>query len=501
MIENTNKAIAVNSIILYVRMVMTTLCSILTTRFALQALGVVDFGLFSLLGGIITFVSIFNNIMLTTSNRFIAVAIGKGNMNDINQQFNVNLVIHVLIAVGTAIVAFPIGDWYINNYVNYEGDISNALLVFNISIAASVFSFIGVPYNGLLMAKEKFIVFSSVDVFSHIIKLIAAYLLISHFTDKLLLYTIVMAMCTALPVLVYWLYCKTKYPSIIKIHMVRDKSKYKVILGFSMWVSVGAFAMVTRSQGAALLVNAFFNTVMNTALGISQSVCSYLNLFSQTVTQPMAPQITKSYSAGDTKRTDELLLMSTKYAYLFMLLASSPFLVSTDWILTLWLGQVPPYAKVFIILLVIDGLVLALNAGISNVIFASGKIKKYQIITSALNLMAVVAGYLVLRIGMPIYWLLVVYIVFSFIRVVVIQIILKMELGYNNNLLFRGSYLPCLKVTIMFIPITIISGLFNPIVWIVVSIAYLLLLTCFLGFNKKERIILKEKINVILNKI
>ena len=179
--ENTNRAIAINSIILYGKLAITTICSLLTTRFALQALGVVDYGLYAVLGGIISFISIFNTIMLSTSNRFIAVAIGKGDMDEANKQFNVNLSIHVAIAVFVLLIAYPIGDWYIPRYVNYEGPLSNAMMVYCISILCSAMSFVGVPYNGLLMAKEKFIVFSFVDVVSHILKLIVAWLLVFHF--------------------------------------------------------------------------------------------------------------------------------------------------------------------------------------------------------------------------------------------------------------------------------------------------------------------------------
>ena len=148
--ENTNRAIAYNSLVIYGKMAINTICALLTTRFALQALGVVDFGLYSLLGGIISFVAIFNTIMLSTSNRFIAVAIGKGDTLEINKQFNVNLVVHVSIAILVLLLAYPIGNWYIPRYVNYTGDMSIAMIVYMVSIFGVSLSFVGVPYNGLL---------------------------------------------------------------------------------------------------------------------------------------------------------------------------------------------------------------------------------------------------------------------------------------------------------------------------------------------------------------
>ena len=174
MLENTNKAIFVNSIINYAKMGINTILALLTTRFALQALGVSDFGLFSVLGSIISFIGIFNTIMLSTSNRFLAVAIGRGDENEINTQFNVNLIIFISIAILMFIVAYPIGDWYVHNFINYDGPLENAMMVFSLSIIGSIFSTIATPYNGLLMAKERFIVFSAVEVFVHVVKFLVA---------------------------------------------------------------------------------------------------------------------------------------------------------------------------------------------------------------------------------------------------------------------------------------------------------------------------------------
>lgn len=492
--ENTNKAIAVNSIILYGRMIVTVLCSVLTTRFALQALGINDFGLYSLLGGIISFVSIFNTIMLSTSNRFIAVAIGKGDEKEINAQFNVSLVIHVCIAVLTFLIAFPVGDWYISNYVNYDGDISKALMVFNISIAASILSFIGVPFNGLLLAKEKFIVFCGADVIVHLGKLLVAYWLISFGEDKLLIYTIALAIFTVFPVLLYIVYCSGHFYKIIKFKIVKEKKMYKEMFIFSLWVSIGAIAMIGKNQGAAMIVNAFFNTVMNTAMGVANSISSYIVMFSHNVTQPMSPQITKSYAANDTKRTDELLLMSTKYAFFLMLLASSPFLLQPEWILNIWLGQVPPYATTFLVLMIVDNLVLSLNVGISNVIFASGKIRLYQIITSALNILSVVLGFIPLYAGLPAYSLYIVYIFMSILRVIAIQIILKVTLKYENSIILRNSYLPSLLVVVSFLPMLLIKDIMHPVLLIILAMVYLTSMIFFIGLKRNERKIIVSKV-------
>lgn len=498
-LENTNRAIAFNSVILYGRMTVNMVCALLTTRFALQALGVIDYGLYAVLGGIISFIAIFNTIMLSTSNRFIAVAIGKGDKDEINKQFNVNLVIHVAIALLALLIAYPIGDWYIPRYVNYDGPLTNAMMVYVVSITASIISFVGVPYNGLLMAKEKFIVFSLVDVVLHILKLIIVWILVYHFENKLLIYTLTMAVMTATPTIVYYIYCNRQYKEIVKFRIVRDGEMYKRVFSFSAWVSVGSVAHIAKNQGAALVINAFFDTVMNTAMGVANSICYYVSLLANGAIQPMQPQITKSYAAGDSKRTDELLIMSTKYSFLLTLLVGSIFLVVPDWLLSLWLGSVPAYASIFLVLLVIDQMVQSFNAGINNIIWASGKIALYQILTSALNLLAIVAGYFVLRYGAPAYYLIITYIVFSVIRFFAIQWSLRKTLNYNNRILWKNSYLPSILVVVAFLPVFLIPSSMHPIIRLVMSIVYLFFLEWFLGLTRNERqrllAFLRSKIN------
>lgn len=485
--ENTNKAIAYNSLILYGKLVINTICALLTTRFALRSLGVVDFGLYSVLGGIISFIAIFNTIMLLTSNRFIAVAIGKGDEKEINEQFNVNLVIHIAIALFALIVVYPLGNWYIPRFVNYDGPLSNAMMVYLISSAGSIISFVGVPYNGLLMAKERFIVFSLVDVICHILKLVITWIIIYHFHNKLLIYSLTTAVLTAIPTIVYMVYCSRYYGDMVRLTLVRDKNKYRQVFKFSAWVSLGAVASVGRNQGAALVVNAFFNTVMNTAMGVASSINSYVSLFAQNVKQPMAPQITKSYANGDKKRTDELLIMSTKYTFLLTLLVGSFFLVAPEWLLCLWLGEVPPYASVFLVLFIVDNLVQSMNSGVGVLIMATGKIGLYQVLISLLNILSVVFGYVVLRQGEPAYFLLVAYIIVSIVTFFAIQFVLHRQLHYDSSILWKRSFIPSIIVAVLFVPVLFLPNSIHPILKVLLSFTYLCALELFVGLTSRER--------------
>lgn len=485
--ENTNKAIAVNSLYLYIRLLIVSICDLLTTRFALQALGIYDFGLFSILGSIISFIAVFNTIMISTSNRFISVAIGRGDVSEINEQFNINLTIHFIIACVTLLLLVPMGDFYIHRYINYSGNIGTALNVFHITIIGSIVSFLGVPYNGLLIAKENFFLYSAAGIVSHAIKLVFAILLLYAFQNKLLTYAIVQGFVSVLPTIIYIVYSTYSYPEITKIKISKNKSKYLQVLGFSGWVSYGAFAMIGKNQGAAILVNMFFSTAMNTALGLANSVSSLLLNFSNSISQPFSPQITKSYIMGNFERTENLLVLNTKYTFFASLLISAPFLTNSSWIFKLWLGVVPDYVVEFTTLVLIENLITSLNSGISVLIFATGRIKLYQIVINTLRLLSILIAYFVLRNEYPATSLLLVYIAISIIIFFIGQYILNKVTGFANSTLLKKSYFPSILITILFIPTCFYHFVSIDVINIVITELYLVLLLFFVGCSSNEK--------------
>lgn len=493
--ENTNRAIVINSVINYAKMGINTILALLTTRFALKALGVTDFGLFSVLGSIISFIGVFNSVMMNTCNRFMAVAIGRNNPEEINKTFNVNLVIFIGCALFMSVVAIPLGLWYINSFINYNGPISNAIFVYVFSVLGSIFSTLATPYNGLLIARERFFVFSIVDVIKHILAFIITYLLINHFESKLQIYTISMAILTAIPLLAYRSYCHRLFPDIVKWCVVKEKRLYKEVFSFSGWVAYGAMAMIAKTQGAALIVNAFFNTVMNAALGIANSLGNYVTMFATSLTQPIQPQITKSYTVGNIIRTNELLVMSTKFSFMLMLFIGTPFLVASEWILQLWLGDVPPYASSFCMLIVIDNIVLSFNSGLSNLIFASGKIALYQLLINTIRILSIVCAYFALKAGLPAESLLIVYIIFSVIVVFATQWCLHKTLNYDNMILFKKSYTPSLIILALMMPVYFLRLSLHPLLVIFASLLYLAFLDIFIGLTARERWFILNKLN------
>lgn len=485
--ENTKRSIAINSLILYVRLAIVSVAGLLYTRFSLMALGEVDYGLFAVVGGIISFIALCNTIMSATSIRFIGVSIGKNDVVGANKIFNVNLAIHSLIALVTIVIAIPLGHVYINHFVSYQGDISNARMVFDITVVASALSFIGVPYNGLLMARERFLVFCSTDVLSSIFKLIGTYLLIDYFEHKLLVYAIIVAVMTAYPTLVFMVYCKRKFPEIVRFCFVREKQRYIEVLRFASGIAVGAVSCIAKSQGTALIVNAFFTTTMNTALAIANSVNNIVQLFANNIQKSVSPQIVKSYAAGNIERSTYLVCFSSKVTFLVMLCVSIPFLLVPETIFSLWLADVPEYAVLLTRLLIIDILILSVNAGVSEIVWATGRIMKYQILTNTISLCSVVVGFVVLKMGYPAEWLFYCYIVFSFILFIVRPYILLCTINFKVNMLYKLSYIPAFAVLVAFSPICLLKGYCNPWGYLFVAMVYYFAVTFWVGLTRKER--------------
>ncbi len=486
--ENTNRAIFYNTIILIIKLLVNTLTTLFATRFTLKAMGAEDFGLFAVLGGIVAFLAILNTIMVATSNRFISVAIGKGDISDINSTFNVNFIIHVTIAVITLVVATPIGHVYVYNYLNYNGNLDIAAIIMYTSIIGSAISFISIPFNGLLMSKENFLVISLVDIIAHILKLVLAYTILFVQKDSVMLvYALGLFVLTVAPTIFYYIYCKVKYVEITKFRLVKDKDRYKACLGFSAWVSYGAIASVFKSQGAAVIINSFFTTLMNAALSIANTVNSFIVLISQSISQPITPQITKSFAKNDTARCDDLLVLSTKLTFVVSFLISLPILKETEWFLNLWLGESPDHAVLFTRLLIVDTLITSLNSGISAIIFASGRIKLYQLLINTLRLLSVVLAYVAIKLGGAPESLLYAYIIISLLIVLSSQIVLRKTLSYNTRILWKRSYIPSIVLVITSLPILYIDIPLHPLYSASLVVFWGLLAAAIVILSKKER--------------
>lgn len=498
--ENTNKSIAINSLILYSRLAIVVVCGLLYTRFSLQALGLDDYGLYSVVGGIVTFIAILNTVMISCSNRFIAIAIGKKDIYEARKTFNVNLIIHIGIAIVTLLLAIPLGHEYIARHVNYAGDINTVYYVFDISTIGSIISFVGVPYNGLLIAREHFWVFCSTDVLTSVIKLTVTYILIDHFESKLLIYTVLMAVLTAYPTLILYTYCRIKFADITHFLFVKEKAMYYAVFDFSIGIAYGAVASIAKSQGTALIINAFFTTALNSAYAVANSINNIIMTFAYNVQKSISPQIVKNYAMGNKERYTYLVCLSSRVTYLTMFFISIPFLLIPETVFGLWLKETPAEAITFTKLLIFDILIVSINAGISDIVFATGRIKIYQFTTQTLLFASIVTGYFSLKNGMPIVTLFYSYITFSLIVFIIRPFILIRLINFDVKRLIKESYVPIFLCTILFIPITLLQNKLNPWLYMFTAMLYFMVITWFTGLAGKEKHAISSYCRKVLRK-
>ena len=310
-----------------------------------------------------------------------------------------------------------------------------------------------------------------------------------------------MAFMTAFPTFVFWVYCRKVFADITRFVFVRQWAKYSEVLKFSASIGIGAIAMIGKVQGGALIINMFFTTAMNAGLAVANSVNTILMTFANNAQKPISPQIVKSYAVGDMQRCTNLVCLASKTTYLSMFFVSIPFLISPELIFGLWLKSVPPYAVAFTRLLIIDSLIFSINAGVTDFVNATGKIKVYQIVINSLIASAVVVGYLFIRCGMLPEYLFYVYIVFSFIVFLVRPFILTHISQFDVKHLVYSSYVPVLTTTLAFLLVFLIKPYVGQLQCCIVAYAYFSVLVYVFALNQIERRWLNDKVSIVLQKL
>ncbi len=497
---NDNSKIFKNSAILYLRLLITSIIGLFTSRIIIQSLGASDFGLYAVVGGLVTIMAFLNIVMTSTTYRYIAFEIGKGDIEGVKKVFNISLVIHLCLALAVVIFAETLGEFYIRNYLNIlASKVSDALFVFRFSVIAIFFSVVSIPYQGLITAQEKFSVQAIIEIIRSLLALCVAVTLIYYLGNRLRLYAILTAIILMAPPLLYFLYSKKKYSEIVRWRFQRDKNKYKEMISFSGWIMIGAGASIGKVQGAALFINSFFGTILNASFGIASQVNNLIMMFSQNLGQAAIPQITKSFSSGNTDRTIILVSYISKYSFFLMLLPSLPILLETDYLLTLWLGEVPKYTSLFCQLMIINALVDCLMSGIPAAIQATGKIKYFQIILSTTSLISLPISYLLLKLGCPPSSILITYIFTASVNVVICQILLKRLINFDVKHFLKTAYLKIFYVLIFISPVFIFKSLFQDGLIRFIFLSFFSVILFFtavyiVGLEQKEKELIRETI-------
>lgn len=495
-----NKKIAVNSVVIFARLCVTSIIGIIASRIVLDALGASDYGLYNVVGGIVTLLNVVNTAMLSTTYRYIAFEVGKKNDGNTNKIFNVSLLIHALFSVFILLVGFIVGTWYVDNYLNIPIEkMSDAHFVLYISLITSAVSTLLVPYQGLLVAYEKFTVNAVIDVVSCVLRLVVLLLFIYTPENRLRLYSLIMMGYTILVAIMYVCYSVLKFYDTVKLHLYKDIALIKDMMSFALWTLFGAVASIGKTQGSALIINFFFGTLVNAAYAVANQIESFILMFARSLNNATIPQITKNFSGGNKERSVLLTSYISKYTFLLMCFAAFPVLMEMDFLLNLWLKDVPEGAVVFCNLMVLGGLIGCLGEGIPALINATGNIRTYQIIFHTFNLLGLPIAYLLFKKGYDAYMILVVYCVVYLLSAILRLFLLKYLYKFDIRMLINKSYARILLVSMPLIVYYIILN--NPNTSVLghlgnmfFSEVYLCAIILLMGLDKVE----KQKIKVFL---
>ena len=447
---NDNKKIAFNTIIVYSRLLVVGVVSLIISRIVLNVLGASDFGLYSVVGGIVSFLNVLNTSMMTTSNRFIAYEIGKVN-GDSNKIFNELISIHILISLFLILLVETVGVFYVNHYLSVDPDkIDDALFVLHFSMLTAVATTISIPYQGLITAFERFSVTAIVEIIRWGLTLAGVVMLYVYKGNSLRMYAIIMFSASLIMLLSYYVYSLVKFKSIVSFKYIKIKnSNYKEIFIFNLWILLGAFVYIFNSQGTTVLINFFFGTIVNAAYAISMQVNQFLSLFANNLSIAAVPQITRNFSGGDLTRSKNLVIYISKYTYFLLLIPIIPLFWETDFFLNLWLKNVPEYTSVFCRLMMINILIGSLGAGLHPYIQASGKIKLFQIILNSILFLTIPITYIFYKTGHSPYYIYIVSCFINAIYVSVFIVLLRQVLGFDIKELINRSHIKMLKVTLI----------------------------------------------------
>ena len=400
--ENT-KRIARNTAMLYVRMLLLMGVTFYTSRIVLNALGVEDYGIYNVVGGVVIFLSFLNNTLAMSTQRFLNYEMGNAGGGNLEKVFSYALTGHYIVAGVFLFLAETIGLWFVyNQLIIPENRFTAMLWVYHFSVLTFIVNIISTPYNAAIIATEKMDAYAYVSIFEAILKLGISYLLFVLPFDKLKLYAVLLFFVALLVRFAYFAYCRQK------IEWITSKLRWnevymKKIFSFSGWIFMGGFSHVLSVQGVNVLINMFFNPVHNAARGIAVQLQAGVNTFSANFMTAVRPQIVKSYAGGDYHYAFSLAFMSAKISYFLMLLIIVPLLLNTDYILSLWLKIVPEHAVVFTRLSLLDILLGAMISPLAALSQASGKVKWYQLIISSGFLLVFLLTYLFYRLGFASY--------------------------------------------------------------------------------------------------
>lgn len=506
-ITSNNKRIAKNTLLLYFRMLFLMLISLYTSRVILNALGIEDYGIYNVVGGVVTMFSLLSGTLSAAISRFITFELGRGNSDKLKKVFSCSVTIQVGIAFFIVLLAETVGLWFLNEKMVIPGDrLIAANWCYQFSLVTFVINLISVPYNATIIAHEKMSAFAYISILEAIGKLAVAWSITINPIDRLVFYAIMISVIAWIIRIVYGWYCKRHFEE-CSYHFIFDYVLLKEMFSFAGWNFIGASSSVLSTQGINVLLNLFGGPTVNAARAISVKVNAVVTGFVTNYMIALNPQITKSYANGDREYMFKLIFQGARLSYYILLLLSLPIIFNTHYILIVWLKLVPEHTDLFVKLV----LVFAMSESISNplitAMLATGNIRNYQIIVGGIQMMNLPISYLCLYYGAIPESVVIVAIVLSQFSMAARLLMLRSMIGINIREYLRIVYFNVIKVTViaaffpMILSLYMSESVYKFVIIVLVTILFTIMTELFIGCNKEERLIVSRKIIQMKNRV
>ena len=399
-----SQRIIVNTIAQYTRTIINVCLSLYSTRLILSALGQNDFGIYSVVAGVVAMLSFVTNALVITTQRYLSFHHGKNDLNQVRKVFGNSWLLHLFIGLLITIILGTIGPWITQNFLNIEEVRRGAaLVVYFAAVVIVLLTFITAPIRALFIARENIVYTSFIDVLDGVLKLLIAILLSKVTYDHLISYSVLLTCISIFNLLAFAIYAAIKFP---EFHLPKlrelDKQYIKGLSDFAGWTIYSTGCIIARNQGISVVLNLFYGTIVNSAYGIAMQVSGAVQFVSTSIVNAMNPQIMKAEGAGQREKMVRLCEYESKYAFLLLAMIVIPLIAEMEIILKFWLGDIPEHAVMFCRFILIAALCDQISIGWTSANQAIGKIRTYNIIFYTLKLLVIVIAWWSLKQGLPI---------------------------------------------------------------------------------------------------
>lgn len=399
-----SKRIAKNTLMLYIRMFLAIIVGLYTSRVVLHTLGVSDYGIYNVVGGIVAMLAFLNSAMTTASQRFISFELGRNNLSRLKDVFCTSVTIHFTIAIIILLIAETVGLWFLNTHMNIaENRLTAANWVYQCSIFSFMLMIVSVPYNACIVAHEHMKAFAYISIMETILKLLIVYFLLVIHYDKLIIYALLVAGVSLFVRMVYGIYCKRNFEE-CKYHFSFYPGLFKEMFAFAGWSVVGNLGFSFKDQASNVVLNLFCGTAVNAARGVALQVNGIISNFSSNFVMALNPQITKQYAHGSIADSQKLVYAGCRFSFFLLSLIVVPVIINIDYLLQLWLGNVPQYTIQFLIGALVAALINSMATPLVTAMQATGDIKLFQIVICIIMICEPLLTYVVLHLGYPPYY-------------------------------------------------------------------------------------------------